>query len=265
MLKRIAAIIVLLMAFGLNAEAAWDYGFGYKPRSSRKNVPVIGVKGGFTFYEMRFSDNYYDGLKLDKLNSPGFGMFAEFPFEDFPKMSIGVDILMIERGMSKSFNFRETISEIDRIDAKYIDLRIPVTYYFLDTYAINPYVFVAADVAFCFGGQVSKEFPNGELPNVSVDISKSDAVMSPFDLSAVFGAGLRYKISFKRFTLPIKLEADYNLGLLNTLSSTNGTPIDVYAYTFEKETRKNRGFEIMLSIGIPLKFEKHFDPCSSWN
>ena len=65
--------------------------------------------------------------------------------------------------------------------------------------------------------------------------------------------------------MPIKLEADYNLGLLNTLSSTNGIPIDVYAYTFEKETRKNRGFEIMLSIGIPLKFEKHFDPCSGWN
>lgn len=265
MMKKIVAIIILLMAFGLIAEAAWDYGFGYKPRSSRKNVPVIGVKGGFTFYGMRFSDKYYDGLKMDKLNSPGFGLFAEFPIEDFPKMSIGVDILMIERGMKKAFQFRETISEIDRIDAKYIDLRIPVTYYFLDANAINPYVFAAADVAFCYGGQISKEFPNGELPNVSVDLSKSDAVMSPLDISAVMGVGLRYKMAFKRFTMPIKLEADYNLGLLNTMSSTKGTPIDVYAYTFEKETRKNRGFEIMLSIGIPLKFEKHFDPCAGWN
>ena len=264
MMRRLAAIIVLLMAFSLNAEA-WDYGFGNRPRQTRKNVPVIGIKGGLTFYGMSFSNKYYNDLKMDRVSFPGFGLFAEFPIENFPQMSIGVELLMIERGMKKSFDFRDKISEIDKIDAKYIDLRIPVTYYFFDANAINPYVFLAADVAFCYGGQISKEFPNGELENCYVDIAKSDAVMKPLDISAIAGVGVRFKIKFTRFTMPIKLEADYNLGLLNNMSSTTGNPIDVYVYTFEKETRKNRGFEIMLSIGIPLKFEQHYDACSGWN
>lgn len=264
-MRRFFTIIVLLTVFTLNAEAQWDYSFGNKYRKTRKNLPVIGLKGGLTSYGMRFSNKYYDDLKMERLLKPGFGIFTEFPIERFPRLSVGAEILMIERGMRKSFDFRESVSETDEIDAKYIDFRIPVTYYFLDERTVSPYVFAAADFAFCYGGTVSKKFPNGEIDDMTVDISQSDALINPFDISVIGGAGVRFKIKFSTFTMPVKIEADYNFGLLNTMSKKAGTLIDVYAYSFDGEIRKNRGFEFMLGIGIPFKINRNYDACRKWN
>ena len=263
-MKKCFAIIVLLLVFGLHAEAGGDYGFGYKKPHSKNNSPVIGLKLGYTSYAMTFSDEYYNNLPMTNLQKPGFGLFLEVPFRRVPCFSIGLEFLMVERGMTKTFTFRQKIKENDQIDAKYIDVRVPLTCYFFNDYAVNPYIFAAADLALCFGGTMSKEFPNGECENKYVDIAKSDAVISPYDFSVLAGIGLRFKLNFTRFVMPIKIECDYNLGLLNNMSKVEGTPIDVYAYSFEPSERKSHGVEFMISIGIPLKFKTIYDACRSW-
>ena len=172
--------------------------------------------------------------------------------------------------LTKDFMFRNTYHEIDEISTQYIDIRIPVTYYFMTYNIVNPYVFVAADFSICYAGTVSKSYPdtNG-FPNYTIDVTVSDAVMKPYDISAVAGLGVRFNIPFEVFSLVIKLDAAYNMGLLNTIPTKKGypkgDPIDVYAYTYEKgEARKNNGFEFMISIGIPLKFNFAHDACHGW-
>ena len=264
-MKRIAAILLLLFAVGLEAQSQVDYSFGNIKRTRKfKSIPFVGIKGGLTFYDIKFSNKDYNDLQSDMVFKPAFELFIEFPIPKKRGLSVGGELLMVERGMKKSFNHLG-VSEVNQINSKYIDFRIPITYYFLISDYVNPYLFVAADMAYCYGGTDEVEFPNGEYPNSSVDISKSDAVLTQFDMSLIAGAGVRFNIIFETFTLAIKLDASYNFGLFNVKSDVKGTPANLYAYYSEdKETWHNRGFEFMLSIGIPLKFNRMHGACWGW-
>ena len=264
-MKRIVVILMLLFAVGLQAQAQVDYSFGNMKRTRKfKSIPFVGIKGGLTFYDIRFSDKAYNSLSKEIVLKPGFGIFIEFPVTKVRGLSVGGEVLMIERGMKKSFNHLG-VSEVNELKSKYIDFRIPVTYYFLVSDYVNPYVFGAVDLAYCYGGTDEVEFPNGEYPNSSVDISKSDAVVKPLDVSLIAGAGLRFNVIFELFTMSIKLDASYNFGLLNVKSDVSGTPVNIYAYqTSEKVKWHNRGVELMLSVGIPLKFNRMHDSCWGW-
>lgn len=265
MMKRLLFILFFLLMAVCQSEAQWNYGFGYKPRH-HSTVPVIaGIKGGMTSYNMVFSNEQYNKLPGNSVVNPGFGAFIEYPISYFPGLSVGAELMFVTRGMSKTFDYRGYIKETDEIEAKYFDIRIPVTCYFYKAYNLNPYVFVAADMAFCYGGNISKTFPDGQLPYQSVDISKSDAVIATFDFSVLAGLGVRYKIQTMTYDFFVKVDGGYNFGLMNTFSKTNGVPVDVYAYSFDKdETRKNRGLEFMISFGFPLKAKIDNDPCRSW-
>lgn len=266
-MKRFATLIFIFFALATQLSAQVDYSFGnIKRKPNKTNAPYVGLKAGYSLYNMRFSNKNYDKLPGEYLMKPVLGVYFECPIDKIKGLSVGCEAIIIERGMKKSFYFRDLVRENDVIDAKYFDFRIPVSYRFCRSRVVNPYVFAAADFAFCYGGTVSTEFPDGELTGASIDISKSDAVMSIFDASIVAGAGLRFNIGFRLFTLVIKADAAYNFGLINTMSSTDGTPVNVYAWTFnDKQTRFNRGLEFMLSIGIPLRFNRGRDACWGWD
>lgn len=264
-MKRIVVIFMLLFAVVFQAQAQVDYSFGNMRRSRKfKSIPFVGIKGGLTLYDIRFSDKDYNNLSNDMVVKPAFGLFIEFPLPKFRGFSIGAEVLMVERGMKKSFDHLG-VSEVNQIKSQYVDFRIPVTYYFLISDYMNPYIFGAADVAFCYGGTDEVEFPNGEYPASSVDISKSDAVLTQLDMSLVAGAGVRFNVIFESFTMSIKLDASYNFGLLNVKSDVEGTPVNIYAYHAKENVKwHNRGVELMLSIGIPLKFNRMHDSCWGW-
>lgn len=265
-MKKLTAILIFVLALGFQTVAQVDYSFGnIKKKRNMRNVPTIGIKGGYTMNNMHFANKVYNDLSGDGVNAPAYGLFLEFPSSKYLGFSLGFELLMVQRGMTKDFMFRNLYHEIDKVETKYIDFRIPVTYYFFRYSVINPYIFVAADFAWCYSGVVSKNFPDNSDWNLSVDMSKSDAVMRPYDISAIAGVGLRFNLNFEVFTIVIKLDADYNFGLINTIPSEKGTPIDVNAYTFDKDdTRTNRGLEFMVSIGLPLKFNFARDACTRW-
>lgn len=265
-MKRLIFILFFVLTIGFQTVAQVDYSFGnIKKKRNFKNVPTIGLKGGFTMNDMVFSVKNYNKLPGEGVNAPAYGLFVEFPNSIIKGLSVAGEVLMVERGVTKEFMFRKVYKEIDKVSVKYIDIRVPITYYLMPYNVISPYVFVAADLAICYSGTVSKTFPDSELNDYSIDVTKSDGAMTPFDISAVAGIGLRFNIPFKVFTLVIKVDADYNLGLLNTIPSKRGTPIDVYAYTYEdNEMRKNKGLEFMVSIGLPLKFDFSHDACYGW-
>lgn len=266
-MKKSISLIFLVIVISFTTMAQVDYSFGYiKKKRDFKNIPTIGIKGGMTLYTMHFSDNNYNDLPGEYIATPGFGVFIEYPIniKNIQGFTIGAELMSIGRGYKKDFMYRETIREIDKLETNYIDLRIPFGYCFFSDQMFNPYVFVAPDFAFCYGGTYSKEFPDGQHENMSVDIAKSDAVISPFDLSLIMGAGIRFNFKFEVFTMVLKLDGSYNFGILNN-NRTNGNPVDVYAYAFDdNDKRQNRGFEFMLSIGLPLKFNFLHDACYGW-
>ena len=96
-----------------------------------------------------------------------------------------------------------------------------------------------------------------------MDISDSDA-MSSFDISLAVGAGIKYNIHFQMFSIVLKLDASYNFGFLNTNNASEPVYVDNIAYHVKDDSRRNRGLEFMLSIGVPLKFNKLHDSCWGW-
>ena len=266
-MKRFFAILLLLIAFGLQAQAQVDYTFGNIKRSRKlKNIPSVGIKGGITSYTMHFSDKSYNGLSGERIQSPGYGAFIEFPISKKRGWALGLEFMMIERGVKKSFEHLG-VQEVNQIKSQYIDFRIPVTYYFLISDYINPYLFGAADFSYCHGGTDEVTYPDGEYPDSKVDISQSDAVLTQYDLSLAAGVGVRFNIIFELFTLSIKFDASYNYGLMNVKSKVDGTPANLYAYHNDeanKEAWRNRGLEFMMSVAIPLKFNRMHDACWGW-
>ena len=263
-MKKALVLTIMILALSLQTLAQVDYGFGHVSRKRDfKHIPTVGVKGGYTFYDMKFSITDYNKLPGKMVMNPGFGAFIEYDVNlwKIQGITIGGELMAISRGYEKDFDYRGSIHEIDRMDAKYIDLRIPISYYLFSENAVTPYVFVAPDFAFCYGGTWSKTYPNKEVTNQSVDIAESNAVIAPFDLCLNMGAGCRFRIKHPVFSVIIKMDASYNLGLLNVKTSNDGHPVDVSTYTFEKEIRKNQGFEFMLSIGMPLKLNLKHDAC----
>ena len=267
-MKKITFILMLLIAFSFQAMAQVDYSFGNIKKSRKlKSIPYVGIKGGLTFYDMHFSDKAYNKLSGEMRMKPGFGVFIEVPFNKPRGLAVGMELLMIERGMKKSFDHLG-VKEINQIDSKYLDFRIPITYYFLISDYVNPYVFAAIDAAFCYGGTDKVEFPDEEYQGSSVDISQTDAVLKQYDFSLIAGAGIRFNIIFETFTMPVKIDASYNFGLMNVKSTPDEiNPVNIYAYHTDEDNNdkwRNKGFEIMLSIGIPLKFNRMHDSCWGW-
>ncbi|MBR6091688.1 MAG: PorT family protein [Bacteroidales bacterium] len=256
--------LMFFVALSLCVTAQVDYSFGnIKHKREKSTIPTIGIKGGLTSYHMHFAYEKYNKLSDDLILKPGFGLYVEFPIKKLKGFAVGGEVMMIDRGYRKSFKFRGDMPEVDQIQAHYLDVRIPITYYFRHTEVLNPYIFIAPDFGMCYGGEMTKTFAGNPKYNTSVDISKSDA-MSSFDLSLAFGVGIRYKIHFQVFTLVLKLDGSYNLGLLNTNGAKEPVYVDNLAYHVKDASRYNRGLEVMFSIGIPLKFNFLHDSCWGW-
>ena len=266
-MKKALVLTIMILTLSLQTFAQVDYSFGHvSKKRDFKHVPTVGIKGGLTFYDMNFSKADYNNLPGKMVMNPGFGAFIEYDLNlwKIQGITIGGEIMAISRGYEKDFYYRDRIREIDKMNAKYIDLRVPVSYYLFSNSTVSPYIFVAPDFAFCYGGTWEKTYPNGEIQNQSVNIAESDAVIAPYDICLNMGAGFRFKIKYPVFSLIVKLDASYNLGLMNVKTKIDGDPIDVGSYSFEKEIRKNQGFEFMLSIGMPLKLNLKHDACWGW-
>lgn len=268
-MRRALTILTILLSLGFASMAQADYGFGGSIKNGKPSIPIIGLKGGLTSYDMKFSDKDYNKLNGKSISSIGYGVFVEYPSKRINGLSVGAEVMLVEKGYFKEFNARPNgvnIKKTEQIDAKYCDIRIPVSYRFLPEKRINPYVFVAPDLSFCYGGTQKHEFPdNNELQTQSVDLSKSDAVLTQTDISVVAGIGLRFNIPINRNVYVIKLDGAYNFGLNNVKSQQDSKYANVHAwYSEDKESWNNKGYEIMLSIGIPLIFNRMEGACKSW-
>ncbi|MGN0033700.1 MAG: outer membrane beta-barrel protein [Candidatus Limimorpha sp.] len=235
----------------------------YYDRNQKFNATLIGLKAGFSSYNMAFGNMPYSDADNNNISNLTFGAFVEMPIKSVYGLSVGAEAVMLERGYDIKYRFRDVIDSEDVLEARYIDFRLPVSYRFLPSKLVNPYVFIAPGIGFCYAGENRQTI--GDLYSYSIDIRESDAVINNIDFGFAFGAGLRCNLPINWYYVVLKLDVSYYLGLMNTYSKKvldgDCSYINVFAVgdnTFT--TRYNRGFEATISIGFPLIRQSH-DAC----
>jgi len=237
MSKKIIILIMLLTAMGgLTAQVVNDRAF-------------FGIKGGANFPRMYYSDKNLKELPHDMMLGPTAGVFFEFRL--FKTVSMAVEVAYQQRGGATSYVYEDKYNVNYKLKANYAVLRVPFTWYILGNHSFSPYIFVAPDFGYAFGGTISLSQPGLPISDVSLDIS--DANINRFNIGLLGGVGVRKNFSLTNWVLVFKVDAALNYGFLNTFSpsETNetATPTNIHAYNSQGE-RRMMGLEINLSLGF---------------
>ncbi|MBQ1731112.1 MAG: outer membrane beta-barrel protein, partial [Bacteroidales bacterium] len=162
---------------------------------------VLGVRGGVNIFDMHYSSNDVSFYNHKYGFGKQLGMFVGYEVKGF---FVKLDALYTARGVKLSW------SDINyRLDANYLDLRLPIGYAFFWRKKVQPYIMVAPSANLAIGG---KAYYNSQ--GTSVNVNLSNASISPLDFSVFFGGGMRFPIPIGEHRLYIGLEAGYNLGFL---------------------------------------------------
>ena len=235
-----------------------------------------GIGGGMHFGSMSFS-------KLDKevfpktegLSSGLFSVFVERNFGQEGNFGLRPQLSFLHRGgkvtgiyskfEDRNYYNQEGISDIYyKLNASYVDLRLPVFYQF-GTYSskLRPYIFVAPVIGFPTGGKINVEETRTSGAYSGYELDLNNANMAGTYVAGAIGAGVKMMLNMGSSHFYIGLEASYEKGLSDTYGSKEkeGKAI-VQNYLFYnaydiKGTRDFSGFELMATIGIPLGAEKH--------
>lgn len=202
----------------------------------------FGIKGGVNFASMSYVDLNPD-YTVQRLLLPFGGIFFEY---DNPSgLSIIPTLLFKEDGTGLT----------DKANTKYqlvtknIDFTLPIAYDIYITENFAPFIYIAPDISFYIGGD-----NNNEITFDKKGLGSS--CYSSFNYGAKAGLGLKYILNLGSLKWLIRLDGAYNFGLSNTFDESklgqDGYPIKDMWKDVASATRKNRGIEVGLSLGIGL-------------
>ena len=235
----------------------------------------IGVGGGVRFGSMTFSNLDKDVFPNEKGMTNGlFSVFVERNFGKEGNFGLRPTLTFLNRGgkltgiySTKEFdNYYESegIEDVSyKLKAHYFDIRVPIFYQF-GTYSsrIRPYVYVAPIVGFSTGGKINVEqrFLSGNYAGYEMDLNKANMASTYF--AGSIGVGAKWNFNVVGQNLYLALDASYEIGFNNTYGKKekNGEAIvqkDLFYNVYKiNGTRKFSGFELMMTIGIPLGKKK---------
>lgn len=278
-MKRLFLIGMILLA-ALPMLAQVD---GESYRKAKQRYVGVGVKAGV------FLPGYNYGLGSDlnrlpkddvilNLIRPMAGALVEIPVGN--NAYFAPELIWIQKGDSRHFK-NVPLNDSIRYTAivNYLDLRLPVEVLIPVGNKFQPYLFGGVDIGVVMpyidtlplvkkplnlSGVIIEE----TSANITeVDVNKSN--MSPLDFGVFAGAGLRYTIDFDRFSMVLKFQAAYTMGLLNTysrkevFSQAPAANLGNGGTHYAVGRRFNRGMECTFSLVIPLHFLGN-DACSSF-
>lgn len=273
MKRQLLIALILLTALPMMAQVD---GESYS-KSKKQRYFGVGITGGINHPRYHYGNRPdLNGLPLDttwfNLLRPIAGVLVEIPIGD--DMYFSPELLWINKGDARIFQNKpsgQNITYLARVN--YFDLRLPVDVIIPVKGPFQPYLFAGVNVGMVmpyiridtlFGKPLESPV---ELP-LSGFISGENGVtelvnasnMAPFDAGVFGGIGGRYTLQFARFSLVMKLEFAYSMGLLNTYSKrelhseapaanlgSGGTHYSVWS-------RYNRGLEAKFSVVLPLHF-----------
>lgn len=208
----------------------------------------VGMKFGFHFPNMRYSDKDIQSYSSDTYAKFVFELFGEYQFNS--ALSVRPGFKFLTRG--------QHIEEADLkyyLDAKYTDLTIPLIYTFKTPIKLCPYLFAGLAIGFARGGTIKLGDSGFSKYDDFYEVKVSKGNFKSLAFGLFFGAGAKYPIAISDFPLILGFEMGYHLGLTNTYSGKedSGESIALNAYSYEiNGTRKNRGLEIGFTVAIPL-------------
>ncbi len=252
------SIILFVLSFTVSAQTGSVFNkIGERGSRDRSNSTIIGIKAGIVVPKMLYNNEEFNDIVQDILLKPSFGLFVDFPLTN--SLSIAPEFLYTSRGVSHAdFIYRNKYDASFVLMANYIDLKIPFIYRFKVSNFIHPYIFAAADMAMCLNATEDYVI---DYESSVIDIHDNLSIgrdYNMYDLGVTLGLGFRFNFNFKRFSIVTKVDAAYNIGLLDTYGAE-------VLHTVDPDLQRyNRPIELMLSIGLPLKFSQP-DACSTFN
>lgn len=206
----------------------------------------IGFRYLWNYADMNYTHKMYDIYKHKDFWQNGFGFFMTNHISSH--FAIRPEIDFIGRGTSLKF---EDISY--KLDAKYVDLRIPLIVSLAPNSAVNPYLYVAPEVCIVREGEIT--YKSNQTGKITTDLAEGN--IRPYDVGVIGGLGLEIPIRIDNFRFSIAAEAGYNLGLLDTFSDDeldgDAIVLNPSSYTYTPESsRNNRGIEGAVTISFPL-------------
>lgn len=206
----------------------------------------IGFRYCWNYADMNYSHKMYNIYNHKDFWQNGFGIFMTSHISSH--FAIRPEIDFIGRGTYLKY---EDISY--KLDAKYVDLRLPLIVSLAPHSAVNPYLFVVPELCIVREGEITyKSNPTGKI---STDLAEGN--IRPYDLGVMGGLGLEIPIRIDNFRFSIAAEAGYSLGLLDTFSDDeldgDAIVLNPSPYTYTPESsRNNRGIEAAVTISLPL-------------
>jgi len=224
----------------------------------------VGVIGGMHISKGSFSDlnnNYFDNPK--SASAAAFGAFVELDMNDH--FGLRPQLMFLKRGTKLedirniaklrrwtsdgySHTFIENPGRLNyKLDAKYVDIRLPIIYNFTKPGNIRPYLYLAPVLGLVTGGDISLTDKDGTY---TVDVSKANMASTYF--AGQLGVGVKFPLG------PINLgvEASYELGFTDTYGSKEkdgkARAYALFPVYDVKGTRKFSGFEFGAHISVPL-------------
>ena len=237
---------------------------------------AIGIRVGGNLPSYLYTDNEeLKNLDSDSLLmrvTPMLGLQVEIPLLG-GVVYVAPEVSFTQRGDSRLFT-SVPLDTLVRYQARvnYLEARLPISIALPITPNFKPYVFAAPlfGLALPTVGLFASEIKQYSLDkNKTLDntVAVDSSNMAPYDYGVTVGAGLRYRINFSSFSLVLKVEGGYHLGLCDTYSEQEhldqAQALNANAYNINGK-RLNRGIEGSITIAIPLDFHSA-DDCFYWS
>lgn len=256
-MKKIIFFILVLFVTAANMSGQISRR-GKDVEKRRDNSPFFGIIGGVSSPKFEYTDKNISNLPATTVWRPNFGIFVELPIGNY--FSISPELLAASKGFKTSYLYgNKPYTVTYEVQSRYLSLRIPFLFRFSfgGYHNIQPFLFVAPDLNYLLGGKIKLEQQGLPIPEANTDIGKAN--MNDIDAGVYLGFGIRWKFKVNSYIMLMRLDAGYNIGLINTFSSMeiddSSNPLNVHAYNITG-TRLNKALEINIHISIPKRIKR---------
>ena len=234
------------------------------PVNAQEDEPLdrihLGAIGGLHSTSTKFSnlDDRFFG-DPERMFGGGGGFFVEFEVGEKRIFSLRPQFMFLSRSTKLTdINYLDGTGYGDlsyKLNAKYVDFRLPLMLNLGNPRGIRPYIYVAPILGFVRGGDIRVQ---DEVDAFKLDVSKSNMASAYFAVAP--GVGVKFPINVGDRQMHLGLEANYEIGITDTYSSKEKDGRATSRFFFPvydiQGTRKFQGFEVMAHISVPLSIFK---------
>ena len=224
----------------------------------------FGLKGGINMPRMWYFNNAAMSQlpQNDTLTLMG-GLFLDIPLNE--TMSFVPEVVYVQRGTDMRYVHRTGAQVHYKISVAYVDLRLPVEFYWPIKPYFQPYLVAGAEVGSRLFGVIQMDRTAPIAMNSTLFADSSNMFL--IHAGAFAGAGVRSKLDLGAIEVLLKLSASFHQGFVDSYSpyEKNGTAqaqnVNAYQIT---GWRLPQGLEVTLGVAIPLK-PRLKDACASFS